>query len=356
MALHMALLAVDVGAGTQDILLCQEDVPLENSAKMVMPSQTVIVGKRIDRARSEGRDVFLTGSTMGGGPSTRAVRRHLDAGLRVVATPDAALTLNDNLDKVRAMGVEVGETASGGALRIETGDLDLSALAGVLELFCLERPGAVAVAVQDHGYAPERSNRIVRFEYMAEVLRSGGRPESFAHISPPPYLNRMCAVKRYLEGQGMRSLLMDTGPAALLGASLDPRYAEPALVLNLGNGHTIGAVMVEGRITALFEHHTSALTPEKLCSLAQRLCDGVLTNAEVFEDGGHGAHVEEALGKDGVRSVVVTGPNREPVLRSGLLRGLGEVVPAAPGGDMMITGCLGLVEAWKKLMERRSDG
>ncbi len=33
----MTLLAVDVGAGTQDILLYQEGVPIEGSTKMVLP-------------------------------------------------------------------------------------------------------------------------------------------------------------------------------------------------------------------------------------------------------------------------------------------------------------------------------
>lgn len=61
----MALLAVDVGAGTQDILLFEEDLLIENSARMVMPSMTVIVGKLIDEARLRRRDVFLSGTTMG---------------------------------------------------------------------------------------------------------------------------------------------------------------------------------------------------------------------------------------------------------------------------------------------------
>ena len=62
----MSLLAIDVGAGTQDILLYDEEIPLEGSTKMVLPSQTVLVGNRINRARLAGKDVFLRGPTMGG--------------------------------------------------------------------------------------------------------------------------------------------------------------------------------------------------------------------------------------------------------------------------------------------------
>src|SRR5512138_832636 len=101
----MSLLAIDVGAGTQDILLYREDIPLEGSTKMVLPSQTIIVGGRIEQARAKGKDIFLRGPTMGGGASTAAIRWHLAAGLKVYATPLAAATINDNLERVKALGV-----------------------------------------------------------------------------------------------------------------------------------------------------------------------------------------------------------------------------------------------------------
>ena len=345
----MALLAVDVGAGTQDILLFEDGLAIENSAKMVMPSMTVIVGRKIDGARLRGEDVFLTGTTMGGGASVRAAKRHVEAGLRVFATPKAALTINDDLERVKRMGVLIVEEAPAGAEVVTTGDLDTPAMKAAFESFGLDMPKDVAVAVQDHGYSPERSNRIVRFEEMAKVLDSGGDIRSFIHRDPPPLFNRMVAVKEMLDRAGLSSLVMDTGPAAIFGAIQDPRSTEPALVLNIGNGHTIGAVVAEERITALFEHHTSALTAEKLLHFSKELCGGTITNREVFEDGGHGAVVVEAPGAGKIRSVVVTGPNRGRFIESGLLEKLGPVISAAPGGDMMITGCLGLVEGWKAL-------
>jgi uncharacterized protein (DUF1786 family) len=343
--LVMPILAVDVGAGTQDILLYRDDIALESSPKMVMPSQTVIVARRIDQARLHGRDVFLSGPVMGGGASSKAVKRHLDAGLKVYATPDAALTISDDLSRVRDLGVEIVRKPPTGVQKIETCDLDISLLKNVLDLFSVDMPEEVAVAVQDHGFSPDRSNRIVRFENMARMIEAGGRPESFAYRDPPLSMTRMCAVKKYLEDQGYRAMVMDTGPAAILGATLDPHYIEPALVLNLGSGHTIGAVMDGGRIMSLFEHHTSLLTSRKLKTFCERLCDGLLTNSEIFDDGGHGAYIEGAIGKGAIKSVIVTGPNRNMALESGAL--FGNVVAAAPGGDMMITGCLGLIEAWK---------
>src|SRR5512136_1911832 len=253
----MPLLAIDVGAGTQDILLYRESIPLEGSAKMILPSPTIIVARRIDEARARGKDVFLEGPTMGGGSLTEAVMRHLDAELKVFASYSAAATINDDLDKVANMGVSIQEEMPLGAQKISTGDLDIPALKCAFELFELDLPNHVAVAVQDHGFSPKRSNRIVRFEHMAEAIRSGGRIERFAFREPPLAMTRMKAVKDYVARMGHTALLMDTGPAAIFGAATDPHFIDPGLIINFGNGHTVAAIVSDGRITALFEHHTA---------------------------------------------------------------------------------------------------
>src|SRR5439155_21219593 len=83
----MRILAVDVGTGTQDILLFDSEQELENSVKMVMPSPTLVVADTIRRATAERRPIFLRGVTMGGGPSHWAAMDHLKAGHQVYATP-----------------------------------------------------------------------------------------------------------------------------------------------------------------------------------------------------------------------------------------------------------------------------
>jgi uncharacterized protein (DUF1786 family) len=339
----MAILAVDVGAGTQDILLYDEDVPLEGSTKMVLPSQTVLVGNRINGARMSGRDVFLCGPTMGGGSSTAAVRWHLAAGLRVFATSSAAASINDDLQKVAALGVVISEEAPPGVEVVKTGDIDIDALSRAFRAFDIDLPKDIAVAVQDHGFSPQRSNRIARFENLAKAISSGGRLEDFAYMEPPENMTRMLAVQSTLKKAGCRPLLMDTGPAALFGAALELDEDKPALIINFGNGHTVAAVVADGRIIGIFEHHTSEISPERLREFALKLCNGTIKNSEVFEDGGHGAYVDSIPEK--VERILVTGPRRQTFLLSGALKG---AAPASPGGDMMITGCLGLVEAWKR--------
>ncbi|MDH7597330.1 MAG: DUF1786 domain-containing protein [Methanothrix sp.] len=337
------LLAVDVGAGTQDILLYREDVEPEGLYKMIMPSQTVVIASRIRSATDRGSDVFLHGYTMGGGPLTAAVRNHIASGFRVYATADAALSMHDNLQRVRSMGVVITKDPPEGCVDIRTGDVELTALRRAFRSFDIDLPEAIAVAVQDHGFSPERSNRATRFDIMRAALKNGGRIEDFAHREPPEVLSRMRAVWRHLRDEGMDVMLMDTGPAAVFGALEEKGCRMPALVLNIGNGHTIGALVDDWRITAIFEHHTSAIDPEKLHLILKRFCAGELTNSEIFEDGGHGAHTEYVPGE--VRSILVTGPRR-----SGFVQRMNmKLTQAAPWGDMMIAGCVGLVRAWRAL-------
>jgi len=128
------ILAIDVGAGTQDILLYERGKPMEASIKLVLPSQTEIVARRIRRATRAGRDIFLVGNLMGGGPNVSVIKRHLRAGHRVYATPRAAKTVRDNLRQVEEMGVQIVKERPPGALSIETRDVDLKALAASYDL------------------------------------------------------------------------------------------------------------------------------------------------------------------------------------------------------------------------------
>ena len=62
----MVILTVGAGAGAQEILFREEGAALESSAKMVMPSMTAIVGRRISSATDRREEVLLTVTTMGG--------------------------------------------------------------------------------------------------------------------------------------------------------------------------------------------------------------------------------------------------------------------------------------------------
>jgi uncharacterized protein (DUF1786 family) len=64
------ILALDAGAGTQDIVLYESDREPENCVKLVLPSQTQVVATRIRRITSRARPLHLAGYLMGGGASS----------------------------------------------------------------------------------------------------------------------------------------------------------------------------------------------------------------------------------------------------------------------------------------------
>src|SRR6185503_6459872 len=120
------VLAIDIGAGTMDVVLAEPAQPMENAIQLVLPSATSQIGKRIESARRAGKAVFLHGNLMGGYHTTNAVWRHLEAGLAVYATERAAGTVHDDVDLLRKRGVKIVETPSDSAVAIELHDLDLA--------------------------------------------------------------------------------------------------------------------------------------------------------------------------------------------------------------------------------------
>ncbi|HUG13998.1 MAG TPA: DUF1786 domain-containing protein [Thermomicrobiales bacterium] len=345
----LRILAVDVGGGTQDVLIYDSSRAIENCVKLVLPSQTHVTAARVRRATRAGRDVYLAGSVMGGGASSEAILQHITAGLRVCAAPEPARTLHNDIARVQAMGVELRDTPPPGAEVIRLCDVDIDGLAAALTRFGVELPSIYAIAVQDHGYLPDAGGREFRYEYLQSLLRGGGEARDMIFREPPDYMIRMRAVTRDLPG----AVVMDTGAAAVLGSLGDPLVAaragaEGAVLVNVGNMHTFAAAFRGDRIHGQFEHHTGGITPELLARLVGKLAHGTLTEGDVELDGGHGA----AFGNDYAALapypfVAITGPNRR------IATGLG-YHEAAPHGDMMLSGAFGLVDGCLQLL--RSEG
>ena len=338
-----SLWAVDIGGGTQDIFLWEPGQAVENSLKLVLPAPTRILARRLQRLTAAGQPVFLGGRLMGGGAIGQAVRRHLAAGLKVYATPQAALTLHDNPEMVGRWGVELREAAPPGVAAIDLGDVDPAGIRALLSTWEVPYPQGFAVAVQDHGYSPLASNRRFRFQHWENFLAGGGKLIDLAYRQPPPYLTRMQAVADALPG----ALLMDTCAAAVWGALLEHEaqaHRDTGLmVVNLGNAHTFAALVQGERLWGIYEHHTGLLNQTKLFDHLQRFQAGTLTNTEIFADEGHGCALDPAYppGRP-FHFTVITGPQRR------LARGWPGVF-AAPCGDMMLTGCFGLVDAFINL-------
>lgn len=351
----MKILAVDIGTGTQDIYLFDSRLSIENGYRLVLPSPTMMVRRKLRDAASEGRDVLLSGVTMGGGPSTMAVRAHLKAGLRVFATPDAAKTLDDHLDNVTSMGVTLvsddeGSRLNGRVTRVEMQDFDFNLLRQTFARFgvSLDTLDALAIAVFDHGAAPvDVSDRKFRFEYLGERVKQQNRLSAFAYrrTDIPQIMTRFQAVAESTRNLPFPLVVMDTAPAAVLGALCDPRAAKPArkMIINIGNAHTLAFRLDGERIEAIFEHHTGCLNRKTLESLLTRLAENTLDGEEVYASDGHGALLctQERfdLSAPGAE-IVITGPRRALMQGSSLPHYF-----AAPYGDMMLSGCYGLLSA-----------
>jgi uncharacterized protein (DUF1786 family) len=359
------VLAVDVGTGTQDILLFESGKTIENCFQMVMPSPTMIVSERIKRATERGQSLLLTGVTMGGGPSHWAARDHALAGYPVAVTPDAARTFDDDLSEVAKMGFEIIDEDEAarraqqpGIVHVELQDFDAKAIITAMQAFDIDpRVDALAIAAFDHGAAPPGvSDRRFRFDFIAETVHRDPTPSAFAYLAQdtPRDLTRLRAIARsaarYKQLSGSSPdiplLLMDTGSAAALGSLEDTlvRRQPECILCNIGNFHTLAFHLVEGKIVGIFEHHTGEISRAQLESMLLKLADGTLTNEEVFNTSGHGAlildHSDDDAREKPFPFLSVTGPRRE------LLRG-SQLDPyeATPHGDMMITGCFGLLRA-----------
>ncbi|MFQ9491366.1 MAG: DUF1786 family protein, partial [Bilophila wadsworthia] len=98
------ILSLDIGSGTQDVLLALPGERAENWPRFVLPSPALGIADRIRRHTAAGRPVWLYGHNMGGGFAV-AVQEQVAAGLAPAASPDAALALHDNPERVKAQGV-----------------------------------------------------------------------------------------------------------------------------------------------------------------------------------------------------------------------------------------------------------
>ena len=356
----MRILAIDVGTGTQDILLFDSEQPVENALQLIMPSPTKIAEGRIRRATEAQRAVLVTGVNSGGGPCHWALEDHLRAGLKAYATREAATTFDDDLDNVERMGVTLvsdDEAKSVDADHVPLRDLDLDAIRTALAAFDVSGEfDGLALGCLDHGAAPpDYSDRLFRFDHMREV--AGGRNDllAFAYTPGelPDYLTRARTLVDSADSEAP-IVFMDTGPAAALGALQDPIVGDrkEQTVLNLGNMHALAFHLRRTRIISLYEHHTGEVTAEQIEDFTDRLIAGALPHDDVFNSKGHGVYYADYVEPEGKGEpwVAVTGPQRGKLRDSRL-----DPYFAVPHGDMMVSGCFGLLWAFAEKHPEQSE-
>jgi len=334
MVIMMNIMCIDIGKGTQDILYLDiEKNNIENAVKLILPSPTRIIADRI--LKMEG-DIKIDGKVMGGGPVSRAIFQHIKKGYKVIMTKRCARTVRDDLEEVARKGIILKDTVDNPDIILK--DLDFEMFKGIFREIGVEfKPEVVAVACQDHGFVKGQSDRITRFNYFREQLRRSSNPLEYIMTEGGSIFSRFDSILETLEEYKYKGFVMDSKIASICGI-LD--YAieegvEEFIGLDIGNGHTLGVSIKDGKVRGIFEHHTSMLTPEKLKGIVDRLAEGRLRNEDIYKDGGHGAVVLEGIEP---QEIFITGPNRKLFKRYGRY--------AYPGGDVMITGCVGLLRAF----------
>lgn len=368
----MRILTVDIGTGTQDIFLYNSQLDMENNFKLVVPSPTMIVRQQIKQATQREEAILLSGVTMGGGPNSWAAEDHLREGLAIYATPDAARTFNDDLLAVKEMGIIVVSEDEAKSLpetirRLNLRDFDFPSISRAFQAFgiSLDHLDAIAVGVFDHGNAPANvSDRQFRFDYLDERIRKLNRLSAFAYRAEdvPVHMTRQLCVVDSAREVGCPLVIMDTAPAAVLGATLDPTVAarEKVIISNIGNFHTLAFRLGRNGIEGLFEHHTGFLDRNKIERLLRALGNGIIRHEDVFKDQGHGALMYDStplIFGQGEFDVVITGPRRSlfpPGSPGDEPSSLRPYYPA-PFGDMMITGCFGILAAIADVMPELAE-
>jgi uncharacterized protein (DUF1786 family) len=377
----MKILTVDIGTGTQDIFLYDSRLDIENGFKLILPSPTMMIHRRVKQVLESQTPILLTGHQMGGGPSAWAIEEVARAGIPVYMTPEAATTLNDELDKVEALGIEIISEEESRQLstvsKLELKDFDFELISRTFRDYgvSLNDLTAIAVAVFDHGNAPAGvSDRQFRFDYLDERIRAKNSLSAFAYLSNdiPRIMTRLQSVADSAGKIPCPLVVMDTAPAAVFGAGFDSTVArrKQKIICNVGNFHTLAFRLGEKGIEGVFEHHTGEIDLAKLESLLRRLADSSLKHEDVFNDMGHGALMYSdqkfEFGTDEF-DVVVTGPRRsmframdyrpQTIDDGPSPRFNGRLRPyfATPFGDMMIAGCFGLLAATAELMPDLAD-
>jgi uncharacterized protein (DUF1786 family) len=344
-------LMVDIGAGTMDVLYV--DTESELHYKAVVKSPVRYVAERV--AETSG-NLVITGNEMGGGPITRVLTQRAQEA-EVLISESAAATVHHNPDRVRSLGISILSNDEAHSYRekqgystISVGDLDPERLHQIVGGFGVPFGfDALVLCAQDHGVPPHDVSHLdYRHNLFAECLQSNPVPEALLYRADevPSTMNRLRSMAKDAEVLPADEIyVMDSGMAAILGASMDiqARDKNAVLVLDIATSHTVGAALANEEIAGFFEYHTQDLTLQRLESLILDLADGRLDHKQILAEGGHGAFLRKALGFENLQVLVATGPKRKLIYGSKL-----KLVYGAPFGDNMMTGTVGLLEALRR--------
>ena len=344
-------LLIDVGAGTMDVLYYDTRADQHYKAVVKSPVRSVA-----EKAAAVSGNLLVVGSEMGGGPITQVLLERAQKA-EVIMSLSAAATLNHDPQKVRSWGIKLVEDDRAQDMRanpkysvVDLSDIEPQLLADIVNSFGVPYElDAVAICAQDHGVPPPGVSHLdFRHNLFKACLEQKPYPHSLLYEASevPQTMNRLKSIARGATALPAAEIyVMDSGMAAILGASMDglAQGKKHFLVLDIATSHTVGAAMAGEEIAGFFEYHTQDITLEKLEELLVDLADGKLSHRQILAEGGHGAFLRQTVGFNAVETIVATGPRRKMVAGSHL-----SIQWGAPWGDNMMTGTVGLLEALRR--------
>jgi uncharacterized protein (DUF1786 family) len=309
-----------------------------------------------EKAQSLSGNLLITGTEMGGGAISKVlIERAREA--EVIMSDSAAATVHHNPERVRSYGIKVVEDTEAETLRdnknythLTIGDIQLSRLERIIDgvgiAFAFD---VVGICAQDHGIPPKGVSHL---DYRHDIFKASLDRSPYPHAllyrndEVPGTLNRLRAIVESAEKLPSDEIyVMDSGMAAILGASMDAQVGSKVriMILDIATSHTVGAAIEKGQIAGFFEYHTQDITLEKIEKLLPDLADGKLVHRKILQEGGHGAYILKAFGFKSAEVILATGPKRRLIQNSRL-----PIVPGAPLGDNMMTGTVGVFEAIRR--------
>ncbi|WP_457619780.1 DUF1786 domain-containing protein [Methanopyrus sp.] len=310
---------IDVGVGTTDVVAYTGDP--EYSPRFVAPSRVSTLAQRLRSMLGDPpRYLALVGVPMGGGPTTKELKRLMGRGTEIYAELDAALTLHNDVRRLEEMPrlhivEDPIEEVPPDSPVVETYDFRVSTVFEALQRSNVDTDSVetIVACVQDHGYHPNyESNRKHRFErlFRQYLGANGCKPDRMAFDDvPPESFPRLRTAYLEAESAGVGAVAMDSKvPIAMLGRV--DSDADRLLVIDYGTGHVTAFLFDGDRIVGVYEHHTARLSPEKFERQIREFVEGELENEDVYRDGGHGCHNVSPIDWDEVEDIVSLGPKK----------------------------------------------
>ncbi len=250
------ILTVDIGAGTMDVLYY--DTSINQHYKAVAKSPIRSLGEKVESLPG---NLLITGTEMGGGALSKVLSQRAQEA-EVIMSMSSAATVHHNMEKVRSWGIKVVDDKEAEDLKhsqdyntLTTGDLEVDRLEHIMEGLGVPFSfDVVGLCAQYHGRA---TKGVSHLDYRHNIFKASLDENPFPHAllyrndEVPATLSRLiCMAESAKTLATKETYIMDSGMAAILGASLDPRTKQKdrALVLDVATSHTLGAAIERGEL------------------------------------------------------------------------------------------------------------